>query len=259
MIPGFPTIGGATGKAYRMNAVSFTGAEYLVFTGSTGWFSSYLAFSFWIRPKADTQGQIVLQFFSDFPAAEAEFKVFFGGTTSKRIRFIGQDFGNVTRLDLESNVDLSLNTWHHVLMSVDILSQQATLLLNGSDVLQTNVLSGPEVHRGSYPITIGADHEGLNRLNADLAQLWFFHKFNGYEVDFSNPDIVSIFRTPSGTPKPISSDPLSLTNPGVGSVIFFDGVAASWQTGVNRASIEPLYSPFTVFGTLTDAATSPSD
>ncbi len=182
------------------------------------------------------------------------------------LRMIGQEWdsevGAYTTVDIETASPLSLNTWHQVMISASVWESEVDLLIDGTPNLQTNVLTTDLLDFPYHAVTIGADKDGLNLLSADLAQLWFFLPNAPFDhPNFSDQSFINYFRGTDGKPRELGNFGKSPLQDGNTVNIFFTGNAATWNTGVNQTDERESYtpSPFTVFGTLTDAATSPSD
>ena len=170
--------------------------------------------------------------------------------TNKLRIFATNTAGSVGRLNIASNTSYTAASgWKHILASWDVATATAQLYVSDVNDLAAGATTTDDVldYTETYN-TVGASYSGAERVNSDLADLYVcFGAFLDLSVETNRRKFISA----SGKPVPLGADgslPL-----GAQPDIFFSGGASAFATNLGSGGA------FSTTGTLTDAATSPSD
>ena len=249
MLPGFDPAGMGNDSAYPAVGVLFDGAnDYYTrganFTGLTD--GRRWTVSFWFRRNGGTG---TLQRVMGDDGAGNKFNLRFNAGNT--IQMIGTDSGGTTRVDVTSTAAYSdTTTWHHFLFSVSTLGHVAYMYVDDVDVSSVATLSSTnnvELSRTNH--SLGADTDGTDKLNADLADVLFHNSF----LDISSEANRRKFITSSHRPVDLGSDgsiPFG-TAPILFQRVRPGGVAGDFTT--NRGTGGGM----TMTGTTTLSATNP--
>lgn len=169
--------------------------------------------------------------------------------STNKVRLAFPDSGLTDRIVLETNTAYTAGaTWRHYLYAWDVATTVGQCYVNDASDLaagSTNANNTLDYTRTNH--FIGADDSGAEKINADIAEfaMWF-----GATLDISNSTNRRLFISAAGKPVDLGT---TGTNPGIGQPnILFRGPASAFNTNSGNGG------NFTVTGTLTDAATSPS-
>src|SRR5690606_34943187 len=129
----------------------------------------------------------------------------------------------------------STSGWHHVVVSWDLETTTAYVIVDKIDVTNVNSITNDTIDYTDGDFAIGARVGGANPFNGSLAQFWFDDQF----MDVSDPDILRKFvRGTSNTRS--SSVTWSVADMGASGegptgsspVIYLTGEAADWVTNL---------------------------
>jgi hypothetical protein len=185
-------------------------------------------------------------------------------------QFIFSSTGNRLRLDRESNNTFLLQTknsatsnilsmassstytvsdgWVHFLASWNLATPVAYLYINDSDDEAGGTTETDDtIDNTITEHIVGADADGGEKLNADMADLYISREF----IDITQQDNRLKFRSDAGKPVSMGDDCSEVT--GESPIVCFTNPTATWHTNVGSGG------GFTENGALTDAADSPSD
>lgn len=157
--------------------------------------------------------------------------------------------GVVNILRMASSAVAAGSGWKHFLASWDLAAGATHLYLN--DVSDKNILTGPTNNTIDYTRTqhrIGARSGGSNKIDADVADLWFSPStYLDLSIEANRRKFIS------AEGKPVDLGPTGALPTGSPPIVFLSGAVDSWH--VNKGT----GGGFTENGALTAASTSPSD
>lgn len=232
---------GAVIGGYSAKGVTFDGTNDYLSLGSepTGLSNTKIGLlSFWVKGASSGITSLVL----------------YGGSIRFQVRFVGNPLGIVgadasgsINLSLQSTVDVLDGSWHHCLAAWDTeTAENNKIYIDGVD--RTNIVSRANSNIdytfGSF--YSGASSSGGNKLNADVADLWWAHN---QWLDITSSANREKFAK-NGRPVNLGSD--GSTPTGTAPIIYFKGPASNWGTNAGTGG------NFTVNGAFTDASTKPS-
>lgn len=167
-----------------------------------------------------------------------------GGT----LRVLCQDGGLILNM-LSTGSYVAANGWIHLLASWDLGNAKAHLYIDDADDLNVGALTLVDgvIGYSASDWAVGADVAGGNKLNADLAELYFTNEYMDITVESNRRK----FRTSLGKPALLGADGSDPT--GTAPLVFLEGATPSWHTNDGSGG------GMTEFGALTDGASSPSD
>jgi hypothetical protein len=200
-------------------------------------------YSFWVNFVNDDAGPTLLDHVV-FAARPME-RI---GTDEMQVAFTDAA-GTSVWLGRSTTKALAASGWLHVLASVNSETGDRSLYINDiaeSLLIDTFNLDGI-IRWIQTNWSIGADTAGANKLNGDLAEVYFTNEFLDFTVEANRRKFISI----GGKPVELGAngeDPLSAT-----PLVYFSGPTVDWHT--NKGS----GGGFTEVGALTDASSSPSD
>jgi hypothetical protein len=229
---------GAAAPAYTAQGVNFDGSNDNLLTASSSMTAPSAGtksglISFWIRMGGgDGNVQQILNagFFEISRHSDNKIRLLAAGS-----------------MDWKSNSTVTANaTWYHVLASWDLASSLASVYLTGSSDGPTSptLINANIDYSGGFWI-VGCNSGGTQRLNADLADLWFNP---GTYLDLSNSTNRAKFIS-GGAPVDLGSD--GSTPTGSAPFLFLKGTTASWHTNKGTGGGLGLT------GTLTDSSSNP--
>jgi alpha-tubulin suppressor-like RCC1 family protein len=231
-------------KVYAMNGVTFDGAnDYLTrgadLTGNAD--SNKVTGSFWVRRNGGIGSVMYIQ-------ANTSARVYVTLAADNTVNIHGENTGGTAVLDLRTTSTITDANWHHILFSIDLSSTASRhIYLDGVaetlNVTTYNTAGTIDFTRNDH--SIGATIAGGNKLNGDLADVWF--DFGTY-IDLSQPANRDKFRHSSGLPVYLGTD--GSTPTGAAPEIFLTGATVSWESN------QGLGGSFTENGALTDAGTA---
>ena len=244
--------GGGGGTPATVGAVLFDGTnDYLSkasgLTGASD--SDFFILSFWIQVQGG-DGTTRYIFTDDADMCLVSF------TTTNKIRITFKKSTFIPTLTIESNTAITDdNTWHHFMASVhtpDGFTINSYLYLDGvSDLVTIEAHTGQDADFTRSAHYLGANASGNNKLNADLAEFYFFP---GAQMDLSNVANREKFIV-SGKPSDLGSTGSLPT--GSSPTVYLRHVTA--QPATDFATNQGGGGNFTINGTLTQSANSPSD
>lgn len=248
MIPGMTPIFAAL-DSYYAEAVVFDGTnDYLdraalsgVSDGSSGTVSMWLRFT-----GKDADNQFIFDQGALFRFSREQSDA----TTvayRRKLAILLQGSGPVQRINYRSGTALELNTWYSILVSWNT-STSIEVYIN--DVLDTPVLSSRTAGNINYDLAmwVGSTTAAGNRMQADAAEIWMDLTT---KIDFTVEANRRLFVNAGGKPVYLGENGELPT--GSSPALYLKGPASDWGTNYGTGG------NFTVNGTFTDAATSPSD
>lgn len=248
MIPGIlGNIGGhiaAAAGTYSAVAVNFDGTnDYLTrgasLTGAAD--GKQGTISFWLRAGSDNNVMRILAHDSN---ARVE------RNASELITIIWYDTVGSYSLEIKSSAGKFeiADGWKHFIASWD-MSDTAKRHLYVSDVSDLTVTQWVDATL-DYTVSnwsVGSKIDGTEKLNGDLADLWFALTYIDLSVESNRRKFISA----TGKPVDLGSD--GSTPTGSQPIIFLKNSVSSWETNVGSGG------GFTENGALTAASSSPSD
>jgi hypothetical protein len=253
-LPGLYCPAAAAALRYRANAVSFDGAnDYLTRgAGLTGAADSKLwTLSFWIR-KQGSDGATERVFRAATTVGGGTVRTGFQKRSQNSVAILGNNAAGVAILNVSAsdNVIKVIDGWVHVLASFDMAdSGKRHLYINdASDLASATVYTDDAIGFVWADWAVGADPDGTDKLNGDLADLVLWP---GVYLDLSVETNRRKFISAAGKPVYLGANGERPT--GAPPLVFLSGPAATWHNNLGSGG------GFTVHGALSDAPTSPSD
>lgn len=235
--------------AYTANAAHFDGTnDYLnrgadltgMADGKTG------TVSMWMKFTTDTVNVTlfrndITRFLVDWLSADV-------GQDDK-FRVFGRNTANTTILTMRSNTAYtSASGWLHVLSSWDLSTTTGLLYINDADDLAASpTLTDDSIDYTGADWGVGANSTGTNKLDGDMADLWFDDSFIDISVEANRRKFID------ATGKPVSLGADGSTPTGSQPLVFLSGPTVDWHTNLGTGG------GFTENGALTDGGSSPSD
>jgi hypothetical protein len=239
---------GGESAGYYARAVTF-GNDYLNRgTTLTGAFNTkVLSMSFWIRPADLSQSCFVMGINTGSGQADNRFpRLLTNGTFQIQL----ESSGGVACLSATTATALSINTWYHILISVDLAnSSNRAIYINGvldSTTWSTYINAEADLTVNDW--FIATDAAGGNRLSASLSDLWF--NIGGAWLDITNSTNREKFILAG---KPVNLGGNGSLPTGSSPIVFLSGNSSTFAT--NKGTGEG----FTTTGTIINSPTSPSD
>lgn len=233
---------------FTVDAVSFDGTnDYLVrgaaLTGVAD--SGTFIFSCWA--KIDSTGPFLLQLIGN---QSSTVQIVAGGEVAPT----AYDSGVANGLENGGATNVIDDAWHHILVAGKASTSELSVYIDGAlDSGAASVIGSPSAFNfADTDWAIAADNGGGSMNAVDMAEVYFAP---GQYLDFSVSGNRLKFRSAGGKPVDLGSD--GSTPTGVAPAVYLhidDGEAAA-----NFANNAGSGGNFTVIGSLTTAATSPSD
>lgn len=231
--------------AYMANAVHFNGSTYATrgaaLTGISN--GKQGTFSVWVKIGGTDATLMRL-----FAATNTRFGL--NRSTSDRMNSLLRNAALTTIFNRATNANNFVDggAWRHVIFSYDLAVPTSLIYVNdASSELGSGTLTDDTIdYAGATNTALGATPAGLDPYTGDMADFWFSTTFIDISVEANRRKFISS----AGKPVGLGSD--GSTPTGTAPVVFFSGATGSWHT--NKGS----GGGFTLTGTLTDAATSPS-
>lgn len=246
MLPGFDSAFASGDNAYPAVGVLFDGSNDYYTRGAnyTGLSNGFRwTVSFWFRRN----GVGTLQRILGDDGASNKFNLHFQADNT--IRMIGKDSGGTTRLDMQTSTAVSTTTsWHHCVLSVQA-TFDAKMYLDDVNVTSITTQSATSTELSRTDHSVGADVSGSNKLNADIADMFFTPSYIGLSTESNRRKFI----TSSLRPVDLGSDgsiPFG-TAPILFQRVRPGGIAADFTT--NRGTGGGM----TMTGTTTLSATNP--
>lgn len=167
--------------------------------------------------------------------------------TTNAVSVTMRSTGNATRF--QATTDTTITTalgWFHFLMSWNVSSSLGAIYIDDASNLATSGFAAGTIGYAGADVGVGATAAGVNKLNADMAEVWFDPTTY---VDLSSSANRRKFITAGGKPAALGATGQKPT--GSSPAIYLKGPASNWGTNAGSGG------NFTVNGTFTDAATSP--
>lgn len=246
--------GGGPAPDYAIDAADFDGTNDWMTRGAalTGAADSKrVSFSFWLAK--DNVGTIGRIFSSGTAIGNTRFR--FDTTAANLIQIVGKNAANTTILDVSSSAHSVASAWIHVLGSFDLAdTAKRHLYINDVSELTTVTTYTDDTMDFASPTnaSVGAFTTGAGIINGGLAQLAICP---GVYIDLSIEANRRKFISAAGKPVDLGSD--GSTAFGSAALVLQNladgGAAADFATNAGTGG------NFTITGTLTTYATSPSD
>ncbi len=150
---------------------------------------------------------------------------------------------------LTDDTFLAAGGWHHFLVAVNASASKRLIYIDDAVAgIHSVTENAGDIDWTETDWAIGSSTAaGAERLNADLAEMYFTNEFLDISVEANRRKFISA----GGKPVDLETDGSGPT--GTAPLVYFSGATDSWHT--NAGSGEG----FTEVGELTDAASSPSD
>jgi hypothetical protein len=242
------------GAPYGAKAVHFDGSQFLNINSLTATDSGLLSVSFWFRRHVIAASA---QLWTVDPAGIYLSTCGFGQAAGPSSLFT-QNIANAANTDNASidttGVAISLDIWHHVLLSMDVSGAGiAKLYLDRVDA-GTAIFNGAPftIAFNGLSFMVGADTFGGDEFIGDVADLWIAPGQSLLIAGDIPSATLDKFVTAGIKPVDLGAD--GSTPTGTAPAIFFsDDASAFGQPNLGTGGA------FTLTGSLTNASTSPSD
>lgn len=251
----FAGIFAAQGRRRASAATGFT-AEAVVFDGTSDGLSATS-----LTGTADgKQGTISLwAYFNNLPSTNPRFMYFGNGidqqftiyqNTSSGFSVWGQNVSGTNVLLAHSTTTLTTGTWYHIIASWDLSTTTYQLYINDTvDSVTPSTITNDNIDYTVTDFTLMYNKfpSPANFIDADISEFWFDDSY----IDISTTTNRRKFITASGTPENVGSD--GSTPTGTSPLIYFSGVASTWNAGTNSGA----GGNFTMTGAVADSANEP--
>ncbi len=247
MLPLFNMMGG--GGGYRADAVQFDGSnDYLtrgaeltgIADGKEGTFSCWVNFT-----GGDAGTQVIID---SGVAATFAFLVLRSIGNKFRIHARNSTPADILFIETSSSWVIA-SGWVHFLSSWKMDTGGARhIYTNDSSDLSVTTFTNDTidyVRTGNW--AIGAETDGTNKANADIADLWFDDAYIDITVEANRRKFIN----PNG--KPVNLGEAGQLPTGSSPLVFLSGATTGWETNLGTGG------GFTENGALTGGASSPSD
>lgn len=234
---------GAASAGFRANAVAFDGADYLnrgsALTGSAD--GKSFTFSAWVNTQTLASEQ---HLFAIDPLG-----LLFRIRTTGALLFSAQAADSTSGLQATANDVFSINTWFHILVSVNMASlSQRHVYINDNipSVLNFNTYNDKNLQLTGTDVFIGTQTASSGQLIGSMADMWYDDVYTNLSVESNRRKFIS------AAGKPVNLGASGEIPTGASPILFLTGSTDSWH--VNKGT----GGGFTEVGTLTTATTSPS-
>jgi hypothetical protein len=240
---------------YVPGAVNFDGTnDYLSrgagFTGASD--GKQFTLSFWVNIGVDQTNRI---FTAVDTLAGTGLVVRSAVGATGLCSFVAENSAGTIILNVSTAASvLAASGWQHVIGSFDLTDtgKRHVYVNDVSDLPTITTYTDDTIDFTNADVAIGANGDGTNKLNGDLAEMWFTTTY----IDLSVTANRRLFIDSRGKPvnlgqsgqKPTGTSPLLY----LGGHSRYNGLTSAWNT--NRGT----GGGFTVTGALSDAATNPS-
>lgn len=237
----------------HLEAVTFDGNDWLSHTSSTGFTDGKQAtVSYWIRWNSWSGAQFVFGF-GDVSYVQSGIHSYFVSDGRMRVGFRNSSNTYISRFDTPTGT-FSLNTWYHILCSVDLATNSKHVYINDatasgtwSDYSNDNI----DFTKSYYKIGRASNDSSpylYSPITADLANFYLDDSY----IDISNATNRRKFISASGTPVDAGTD--GSTPTGSQPLIYIKGDAATWNSATQNLGST---SDFTMTGSVTDSSNEP--
>lgn len=232
------------GSSYHADAVHFDGDAAIRINSLTCVDETSLAISYWIK-EADANDNHLL-WVSD--RAHAENCQLYYAIRKPRLQL----FGPLGANEIENSAAYSADAWHHILISVDSAAGRHKFYVDDVDVT-TVISSDADVVADFNGKDFSFGDDGFEFfITADVSEFWFAVGQSLTDGGGTIPQATRRkFISASGKPVDLGAD--GSTPTGTAPTIFFSGNSSGFATNKGTGGA------FTLTGSLTNAATSPSD
>ena len=239
-----------SGAGYTAEAVDFDGSNDSMVVNSLGESDTKIvSYSFWARWNAFTTPSDMYLIGGGTNAGDRTTLLFRTGASGTLTIQAARSNGT-TILQAGIGGKLTLNTWHHILVSLDLSnsSNRNVYIDDVSAAMAWNTYSNANIAYAQSEFTL-FDLTGNNRwYDGDVAEMYIN---NTDYIDLSTEANRRKFITSDGKPVDLGSD--GSTPTGTQPIIYLSGVASTWNAGTNAGS----WGDFTMTGAVADSGNEP--